>query len=78
MALLTTLLSAFGASRRSGFTGGGWNRGRSAYGRRPIGYGYRGRQSTGAGGSLGRMVLAGLGAYGLRRFMNSRSRPAGY
>ncbi|WP_375754948.1 hypothetical protein [Corallococcus exercitus] len=78
MALLSTLLSAFGASRRSVFTGGGWNRGRSAYGRRPIGYGYRGRQSSGMGGSLGRMVLAGLGTYGLRRLMNSRSRSVGY
>ncbi|GMT98044.1 hypothetical protein KH5H1_21630 [Corallococcus caeni] len=78
MALLSNLLGALSGSRRSVFTGGGWNRGRSAYGRRPIGYGYRGRRSSGAGGSLGRMVLAGLGAYGLRRFMNSRSRPAGY
>ncbi|CAM3533025.1 hypothetical protein G4177_17985 [Corallococcus sp. ZKHCc1 1396] len=74
MALLTNLLAAFGGSRRSST----WNRGRSSYGRRPIGYGYRGRQSSGVGGSFGRMLLAGLGTYGLRRFFNSRARATGY
>ncbi|MFB1485370.1 hypothetical protein [Corallococcus sp. RDP092CA] len=74
MALLSNLL---GASRRRSFRGRGWNRGRTAYGRHPIGYGYRGRRSSGVGGSLGRMILAGLGAYGLRRFLNSRSRATG-
>ncbi|RKH13148.1 hypothetical protein D7Y13_39185 [Corallococcus praedator] len=78
MALLSNLLAALSGSRRSVLTGSGWNRGRSSYGRRPRGYGYRGRQSTGAGGSFGRMLLAGLGAYGLRRFFNSRSRVTGY
>ncbi|RYZ40781.1 MAG: hypothetical protein EOO71_14595 [Myxococcaceae bacterium] len=78
MALLSNLLGALGASRRGVFTGSAWTRGRSSYGRRPSSYGYRGRQSTGAGGSFGRMLLAGLGAYGLRRFFNSRSRVNGY
>ncbi|NRD59538.1 hypothetical protein [Corallococcus exiguus] len=79
MALLSKLLGALGASQRSVFRGSGWNRGRSAYGRHPIGYGYRGRRSSsGAGGSLGRMILAGLGAYGLRRYFNNRSRATGY
>ena len=78
MAFLSNLLGALGASQRTVFRGSGWNRGRSAYGRRPIGYGYRGRQSSGAGGSLGRMILAGLGAYGLRRYFNNRSRVTGY
>ncbi|WP_223638981.1 hypothetical protein [Corallococcus sp. EGB] len=75
MALLSNLL---GAPRRRGFGSRDWNRGRTAYGRHPIGYGYRGRRSSGAGSSLGRMILAGLGAYGLRRLLNNRSRATGY
>ncbi|RKH37715.1 hypothetical protein [Corallococcus sicarius] len=77
MALLGTLLGALtGSGRRSS----GWNRGRSSYGRRPIGFGTRGRQtSSGFGGSLGRMAMAGLATYGVRRFLNSRrSASAGY
>lgn len=74
MPLLSNLL---GGHRRSVFRGSGWNRGRSAYGRHPIGYGYRGRRSAGPGSALGRLILAGLGAYGLRRFLNSRSHATG-
>jgi hypothetical protein len=74
MALLSNLLGALGASRRSVFTGKGWNRSRGAYGRRSMGY-HRGRQSS---GGLGRLILAGLGAYGLRRYFNSRNRATGY
>jgi hypothetical protein len=79
MALLGTLLGALtGSGRRSS----GWNRGRTSYGRRPIGFGYgaRGRQtSSGFGGSLGRMALSGLATYGVRRFLNNRrSASSGY
>jgi hypothetical protein len=76
MALLSNLFGALGASQRSVFRGSGWNRGRSAYGRRAFGH-HRGRQSSGGGG-LGRLILAGLGAYGLRRYFNSRNRATGY
>ena len=77
MALLGTLLGALSGSGR---TNSGWNRGRSSYGRRPIGFGARGRQtSSGFGGSLGRMAMAGLATYGVRRFLNNRrSASSGY
>ncbi|RKH04323.1 hypothetical protein D7V97_25490 [Corallococcus sp. CA053C] len=77
MALLGNLL---GALTGSGRARSGWNRGRTSYGRRPIGYGARGRQtSSGFGGSLGRMALSGLAAYGIRRFLsNRRSASTGY
>lgn len=79
MSLLGNILGNLGGNR--GYSGsGGWNRGRTSYGRRPIGYGY-GRSRTASGGilgsTLGRMALGGLTAYGMRRFFGNR-RPYGY
>ncbi|MFP2960609.1 hypothetical protein ACLEPN_23005 [Myxococcus sp. 1LA] len=75
MSLLDNIL---GNRRSSGF--GGWNRGRSRYGsgRRGIGGYGRGRASGGAfGGSLGRIALGGLAAFGLRKVLGNR-RQYGY
>ncbi|NVJ02653.1 hypothetical protein HV824_31665 [Myxococcus sp. AM009] len=71
MSLLGNIL---GNRRSSGF--GGWSRGRSRYGRR--GYG-RGRAASGGllGGSLGRIALGGLAAFGLRKVLGNR-RASGY
>lgn len=79
MSLLGSILGGLAGGGRS-FGSGGWNRGRSSYGRRPMGFG-RGRSRSSSGGflsgSLGRMALGGLTAYGMRRFMGNR-RPYGY
>ncbi|MFP2929882.1 hypothetical protein ACLESO_32750 [Pyxidicoccus sp. 3LG] len=79
MSLLGSILGGYSGGRRSyGF--GSWNRGRTSYGRRPLGFGYgRSRAPSGGffGSSLGRMAMGGLAAYGLRRFLGGR-RPTGY
>ncbi|NMO15591.1 hypothetical protein HPC49_44140 [Pyxidicoccus fallax] len=75
MSLLGSILGGLAGGRRSYGTGG-WNRGRTSYGRRPMGYGYgRSRVASGGilGGSLGRMAIGGLTAYGMRRFFGNRS-----
>jgi hypothetical protein len=80
MSLLGTILGGMAMSRGSSFGSGGFNRGRTSYGRRPMGYGYgRSRTSSGGllGGSLGRMAMGGLAAYGMRRFLGG-GRPYGY
>ena len=77
MALLGNLLAGLSGGGRA-YGSGSWNRGRTAYGRRPIGYG-RGRQPTGMfGGSLGRMALGGLAAFGMRRFLGGRANRYSY
>ena len=79
MSLLGNILGGLSGGRSyRGYGAGGWNRGRTRYGRRPIGYG-RGRASSGGalGGSLGRMAMGGLTAYGLRRIFGGRG-PYGY
>lgn len=74
MSLLDNLL---GTRRSSGF--GGWNRGRSRYGRRGYGGHGRGRAASSGmfGGSLGRIALGGLAAFGLRKVLGNR-RSSGY
>ncbi|MFP2908747.1 hypothetical protein ACLESD_27600 [Pyxidicoccus sp. 3LFB2] len=82
MSLLGSILGSLAGGGRS-YGSGGWNRGRTSYGRRPIGYGGgygRSRSMAGGGilgGSLGRMAMGGLAAYGMRRFLGNR-RPYGY
>ena len=47
MSLLGSILGGLSRSGRS-YGSGGWNRGRTSYGRRPLGFGYgRGRASSG-------------------------------
>ncbi|NOK05826.1 MULTISPECIES: hypothetical protein [Myxococcus] len=74
MSLLDNIL---GNRRSSGF--GGWNRGRSRYGRRGLGGYGRGRAASSGvfGSSLGRIALGGLAAFGLRKVLGNR-RPYGY
>lgn len=78
MSLLGSILGGLAGGSR-GYSAGGWNRG-SSYARRPRGFGYgRSRASSGGflSGSLGRMAIGGLTAYGMRRFFGGR-RPYGY
>ncbi len=79
MSLLGSILGGLsGGSRSYGY--GGWNRGRTSYGRRPLGYGYgRSRSASGGflGSTVGRMAMGGLAAYGMRRLFGGR-RPYGY
>lgn len=78
MSLLGSILGGLvGGGRSYGSYGsGGWNRGRTSYGRRPMGYGYGSRSRISGGGflssSLGRMAIGGLTAYGMRRFLGNR------
>jgi len=81
MSLLASILGGLVGGGRS-YGSGGWNRGRTSYGRRPAGYGSgygRSRSASGGilGGSLGRMAIGGLTAYGMRRFLGNRP-PYGY
>ncbi|MCP3139662.1 hypothetical protein [Pyxidicoccus xibeiensis] len=81
MSLLGSILGSYASGRR-GYGSGGWNRGRTSYGRSPLGFGYGGRSRAASGGffgsNLGRMAMGGLAAYGLRRFLGSRRPPMGY
>jgi hypothetical protein len=81
MSLLGSILGGLAGGRRGySYGSGAWNRGRTRYGRRPMGYGSgRSRVSSGGivGGSLGRMAIGGLTAYGMRRIFGGRP-PYGY
>jgi hypothetical protein len=76
MSLLGSILGGLVGGGRTSYGSGGWNRGRTSYGRRPMGYGYGGRSRSASGGilggSLGRMAIGGLTAYGMRRMMGNR------
>lgn len=67
MSLLDNIL---GNRRSSGF--GGWSRGRGRYGHGRRGIGGYGRGRASSGGSLARIALGGLAAFGIRKVLENR------